>query len=118
MGINRIIGKKGVSAGEVILVILLMSIIAIILLPRFSDIVQNAKYDSCRTNVANVNALVQLYYIKEGTWPKTDLSDIATNVNYFPEGLPGCPVTSSASYYIYPTGHRVTGHLYGVTPHP
>ncbi len=79
----------------------------------------NAKYEACRTNVANINALVQLYYIKEGTWPATDLSDIKTNVNYFVEQtLPSCPVTSGATYTIYPTGHRVTGHLVGSATHP
>jgi Tfp pilus assembly protein PilE len=113
------ISQKGVSLGEVILIILLISIIAAIAIPRFRGVVQNAKYQACRTNVANINALVQLYYIKEGTWPLVNLSDIKTNVNYFPEQqLPDCPVTTGAAYFIYPTGHRVTGHLDGVTPHP
>ncbi|MFA6449542.1 MAG: hypothetical protein WCX65_08745 [bacterium] len=113
------LNQKGVSISEVVLIILLISIIAAITVPRFKGIVNNAKYETCRTNVANINALVQLYYIKEGTWPLIDLSDIATNINYFPEtALPSCPVTTGAAYYIDPTIHRVTGHLRGVSPHP
>jgi general secretion pathway protein G len=111
--------QKGVSISEVLLIVLLISIISIIAIPRFNNVVRDAKWEACRTNVANINALVQLYYIKEGTWPKIDLSDIKTNINYFPEQtLPDCPVTPGAAYYIVPTGHRVTGHLRGVTPHP
>ncbi len=112
-------GQKGISIGEVLLIVFLVSILAIIIVPRFTNVVQNAKYDACRANVANINALVQLYYIKEGTWPVVTLTDIASNVNYFPEQtLPTCPVTNGATYYIYPTGHRVTGHVWGVSPHP
>ena len=111
--------QHGISIGEVILIVLLISILSIVLVPRFMDVSQDAKYEACRTNVANINALVQLYYIKEGTWPLIDLSDIESNVNYFPESsLPDCPVTSGAAYYIVPTGHRVTGHQRGDPTHP
>ena len=105
--------------GEIVLIVLLISILAIIMAPRFFDVSRDAKWEACLTNVANINALVQLYYIKEGTWPMVDLSDISANVNYFvEEQLPDCPVTTGAAYYIYPIGHRVSGHLRGVATHP
>jgi len=111
--------QRGVSIGEVLLVILLLSILAIVMMPRFLNVSREAKWEACRTNVANINALVQLYYIKEGTWPVNDLSDIGVNQNYFPEGaLPSCPVTSAAQYEIVTTGHRVTGHARGQATHP
>ncbi|HOO56220.1 MAG TPA: hypothetical protein PLN69_05305 [bacterium] len=110
--------QQGISLGEVILVVLLISILSIIMVPRFLNVSDSAKYEACRTNVANINALVQLYYIKEGTWPVINLSDIGANVNYFPEGLPSCPVTDGAQYYIFPTGHRVTGHQRNDPTHP
>jgi general secretion pathway protein G len=113
------LGQKGVSISEVILIILLISILSIIVIPRFNGVVMNAKYQTCRTNVANINALVQLYYIKEGAWPANNLSDIKTNINYFPEqALPNCPVTAAAAYTLDGTTHRVTGHLTGNPTHP
>lgn len=118
-GVRKIGDQKGISVAELLLVVFLISILAIIIIPRFSDVSQDAKYEACRTNAANINALVQLFYIKEGTWPRIDLSDVESNVNYFPEGsLPDCPVTSVAAYFIYPTGHRVSGHARGVPTHP
>ncbi len=111
--------QRGVSIGEVVLVVLLVSIIAAIVIPRFKNITMDAKYEACRTNVANINALVQLYYIKEGTWPQPDLSDIAIDEEYFPElQMPECPVTPGAAYEIWPVGHRVTGHVKGNSVHP
>jgi len=111
--------QKGITLGEVLLVVLLISILAAVMIPRFLSVSRDAKYEACRTNVANINALVQLYYIKEGTWPRTDLADIATNINYFPDlTLPNCPVTSSAAYEIVTPTHRVTGHRRNEQTHP
>lgn len=111
--------QRGVSIGEVLLVVLLISILAIIMIPRFLNVSQDAKWESCRTNVANINALVQLYYIKEGTWPSTDLSDISADSDYFPEKTaPECPVTPGAAYGLVTAIHRVTGHLRGQPTHP
>lgn len=116
---NYLNNQHGVSLGEVLLVVLLVSILAIIIIPRFANVSQDAKWEACRTNVANINALVQLYYIKEGTWPVSVLSDISTNINYFPEQtLPDCPVTTGAAYTLVTASHRVTGHLRGLATHP
>lgn len=113
------LSERGVSLGEVLLVILLMSILAIVIVPRFINMSDSAKWEACATNVANINALVQLFYIKEETWPTTYLSDIRTNTNYFPEAtLPTCPVTPEANYYIVSPGHIVSGHQRNVHPHP
>ncbi len=78
--------------GEILLVVLLSSIIAAMIVPRFFNVATDARYEACRTNVANINALVQLYYIREATWPNLEMTNIETNVNYFPEeSLPDCP---------------------------
>lgn len=116
---KNLYNQRGVSLGEVLLVVLLVSILAIIMIPRFANVSQDAKWEACRTNVANINALVQLYYIKEGTWPITTLSDISTNINYFPEQTaPSCPVTTGAAYSLVTATHRVTGHNRGQATHP
>lgn len=112
--------SRGVSIGEIILIVLLISILAIIIVPNYVNIRERAQWEVCLTNVSNMNALVQLYYIKEGTWPDINLSNIKTNISYFPEAtLPDCPVTPSPTYYsINTTTHRVTGHLKNDSSHP
>ncbi len=116
--IHELYSQSGISFGEVILVVLLMSILAIIIVPRFLNVTTDAKYNACITNVSNINALVQLFYIKENTWPSSDLSDIGANISYFPSGLPDCPVTEGAAYTLDETIHRVSGHLRGDPTHP
>lgn len=116
---KRVLNERGISVGEILLVIFLISILAIVIAPRFFKVTRTAKWEACATNVANINAIVQLYYIKEDTWPMLDLSDIETNRNYFPEAtLPSCPVTSTAAYAIVQNGHYVTGHQRYVDTHP
>lgn len=101
------------------IIVLVISILAIIIVPSFFNIKQRAEWEVCLTNSANINALSQLYYIKEGTWPVTSLRYIGTNLNYFPEEtLPECPVTSDAPYTLNPTTYRVSGHLKDITTHP
>ncbi|MBI4547515.1 MAG: hypothetical protein HY707_06035, partial [Ignavibacteriae bacterium] len=86
--------SKGVSIFEIVIIVLIISILAIIIVPNYLKIKETAQWEVCLTNQANINALAQLYYIKEGTWPNANLSDIKTNLNYFPEQtLPECPVT-------------------------
>jgi hypothetical protein len=41
-----------------------------------------------------------------GNWPANDLSDIAADPNYFPEGLPVNPVDNTP-YTLNSTTHRV-----------
>ena len=111
--------QHGIALGEFLLLVALISILALIIIPRYMAVTRDAKYEACSTNVANVDALVQQYYIREGTWPKGDLSDIGTNVNYFPAGtLPTCPVTSAARYILTSPTHSVQGHARNAASHP
>ena len=116
---NTSSNQRGIALGEVLLLVFLISILAIIIVPRFLSVSQDAKYEACRTHVANIDSLVQLYYVREGTWPLSNLSDIGSNINYFPEAtLPQCPVTDSAAYTIATPSYRVTGHLRTSPTHP
>lgn len=111
--------RHGFSVSEVLLVMFVISIIAIIIVPRFLTVSEDAKIEACRTNVANIDSLIQLYYVREGTWPVDTLADIGTNINYFPEAtLPKCPVTDGALYSFDTPTYRVTGHLRSSASHP
>jgi hypothetical protein len=63
----------------------------------------------CVHNRAEINITIEQYFMNTGNWPATDLSDIGANINYFPDGVPTCPVTGAA-YRIDPTTHRLVGH--------
>jgi competence protein ComGC len=115
----KIVSQNGIVLGEILLLVILISLLAIIIIPRYIAVSREAKYESDSTNIANVDSLVQLYYIREGTWPLGDLTDIGTNTNYFPSAtLPTCPITVGARYILVSPTHMVGGHSRGAAAHP
>jgi len=64
----------------------------------------------CRRNVQTINTMVEFWHVREdGLWPREDLSDIGRNKDYFPSGVPRCPLDNSP-YRLDPVSHRVLGH--------
>ena len=111
--------QRGLMLGEILLIVLLVSILALIIVPRYAAVSKDAKYEADSTNITNINSLVQLFYIREGTWPAGDLTDIGTNINYFPAAtLPTCPVTTAAKYILQSTTRTISGHSRNVPTHP
>ena len=112
-----ILKHKGFTLLEIMLVVILISILAAIVIPRYVVSSKRAKVQSCEMNRAIINKQVETWYFTEGTWPLTDLTDIKTNVNYFPDGIPTCPVDQT-SYILADTPlYRVTGHREGSGTH-
>lgn len=110
-------GNAGFSLIETLLVIILISILAAIVIPRFSTGSRLAKIQSCEMNRSIMNTQVEVYYFTEGTWPLDSLADIRTNLNYFPDGIPTCPVDLT-SYALRPSPvHRISGHREGADSH-
>lgn len=73
-------------------------------------VIQFARKAACRLNTTAINSAVELWYMtKGGQWPKDDLSDIGRDRDFFPSGIPVCPVTG-APYRLDPVSHRVVGH--------
>ncbi len=127
--------QTGFTVIEVMLVVILISILAAIVIPRFSIGSKKAKVQSCEMNRAIINKQVEIFYITESTWPFTHMEDIKSNVNYFPDGIPTCPVDLT-SYLLAGHGnfdpdggwvpflgyqqwsiHRITGHKEGAGTH-
>ena len=106
----------GFTLIEVLLVVILISILAAIVIPRFTTSSQRAKVQSCEMNRAIINKQVEIYFFTEATWPTDSLTDIKTNINYFPDGVPTCPVDLT-SYMMNPTPHRISGHREGAGTH-
>jgi general secretion pathway protein G len=107
--IRRQNNRAAFSLMELIAVVAILGILAAIIVPRVVGGSDLAKEKTCYHNRAEVNITVERYYLHTGVWPANDLSDIAADPSYFPEGLPTCPVTGAA-YKLDPTTHRVIGH--------
>jgi general secretion pathway protein G len=109
--------NKGFTILEVMLVVMLISILAAIVIPRFAVSTKRAKVQSCEMNRAIINKQVEAYYFVEATWPVDAMDDIKTNDNYFPDGVPTCPVDMTS--YVLETApkHRVSGHKEGSDTH-
>ncbi len=109
--------QKGFTVIETLLIVVLISILAAIIIPRFTIGSKQAKIQSCEMNRSIVNTMVETYFFMEGTWPLDSLADIKVNDNYFPDGIPTCPVDET-SYEMAPSPkHRVTGHREGAGTH-
>jgi general secretion pathway protein G len=109
--------QSGFTILEVIIIVVLISIIAGIVIPRINISTQKAKVQSCEMNRSIINKQVEIYYFVEGTWPMDNLNDIKTNYSYFPDGIPTCPVNSTSYDLLVSPYHRVSGHREGAIDH-
>jgi type II secretory pathway pseudopilin PulG len=89
----------------------LLAIIALAVLPRFSNYASPAKRNTCYTLKGNLEVQAQLWYRNKGVWPAADFSDMAADPSYLPEGLPACPVDGS-TYTLDLATHRIVGHAH------
>jgi general secretion pathway protein G len=99
-------GRTAFSLMELLAVVTILGIIAAIIVPRVAMSSGTAKAKVMAHHKATINSAVERYYIDNNTWPANDLSDIGTNLNYFPDGLPANPVDGSA-YTLNATTHHV-----------
>jgi general secretion pathway protein G len=109
--------QSGFTLVEVVLVVILISIVAAIVIPRFSSGSRRAKVQACEMNRAIINTSVEVWYFTEGTWPDNDLWDMKTNYYYFPDGIPTCPVALTSYTLKMSPYHRVSGHREGDGSH-
>ena len=100
---------KGFSFLEVLAVVALVSIIVAITITRLAETSDAAKEKSCRHNRAQLNSALERFAVSTGSFA-TSISDINTD-QYFPGGVPVCPVDDSA-YTLNSTTHRIDGHTH------
>lgn len=98
--------KGGFSLLELLAVVTILGIIAAIIVPRVTISSDTAKQRVRDHHKATINSAVERYYVDTGSWPANDLTDIGTDPDYFPDGLPTNPVDGSA-YTLNGTTHRV-----------
>lgn len=105
----RKLAPHGFSLIELLAVVILIGILAGLIVPRFGRQSYTAKKNACHVNKGNVEIQVQLWYRAKNRWPAADLTDIGSDPNYFPDGLPLCPFDGSR-YRIDTATGWVVGH--------
>ena len=88
--------KQGVTLIELLLVVLILSALAFIAVPRITQTSQNAKEKACLTNLDIINSQIEAYFVETSVYP-SDITQITENLNYFPDGVPECPLGGTYS---------------------
>lgn len=105
--------KDAFTLVELLVVVLILSALAMIAVPRISESGTSAKINACKANVKLLNSQLELWYTTKGSWP-SQLSTLTSDTDYFPDGAPVCPY--GTTYSCSTTTHHVTEHNHGATP--
>ena len=95
--------NKGFTLIELVMVIVIISILAAIAIPKFVDLQSNAKQAACDGNIATIRSSIAAYYAKtavqgDAQFP-TSISMNSFAHNYFAsESLPSCPYSIDYTY--------------------
>ena len=109
--------KHGFTLIELVMVIVVISILAAIAVPKFIDLQANAKQAACDGNIATIRSAVAAYYAKTAVTADVDAEfpttlALATFVHgYFAaQEAPTCPY--SCTYVYSATTGVVAGHTH------
>ena len=105
--------KGAFTLVEILAVVVILGILAAVVVPRVLGSATAAKANACLQNKAVINTAVEKWYFEKGTWPLDALTDIGADADYFPDGIPVCPVDDTAYALDAVSGnHRVDGHAH------
>ncbi len=95
--------RRGFTLIELVMVIVVISILAAIAVPKFIDLQANAKQAACDGNVATIRSAVAAYYAKtavEGSaeFPTSLALDAFVTGYFAAEEAPECPYGCSYAY--------------------
>lgn len=91
--------RKGFTLMELLIVVLVLSTLAGIMVPRIMDFQNAAKSSKCAANLANLIKAIERYTIEKGagSFP-AELTDFSQDTDYFPHGEPLCPFGEDYDY--------------------
>ncbi|MFC1806053.1 competence type IV pilus major pilin ComGC [Planctomycetota bacterium] len=99
----------GFTLLELLIVVAILGVLAAIVLPRFIVPADGAERRACAANCAAIHSAVERWHMEKGVWPAANLNDIENDPDYFPDGMPLCPV-DGRKYVIDSDAHRVRDH--------
>lgn len=94
---------------ELLAAVTITGVLAVVIVPRLGTGASVAKTNSCHVNREVINVQCALWRRSNGNYPASNLSDVGSDANFFPEGLPTCPVDGSG-YQIDSSTGLVIGH--------
>ena len=103
--------RRAFTLTELMAVVAVLGLLAALIVPRVVGHYDDANRAACEMNQGEIELQVKLWRRNFGVYPSADLSNIAANGAYFPQGLPTCPVDGSA-YTINTTDGTVNGHTH------
>ena len=103
--INR---TQGFTLTELMAVLAVLAVVAAVIVVRATGGAATSKSAACQSIKGDIEVQAEIWRHNTGSWPATNLSNIGGDVNYFPTGVPACPVTGAA--YTIDTSGRVVGH--------
>ena len=101
--------KAAFSLLELLAVTLILGLLAALIVPRVAGNDEIANIAACYVYKGDIEVQAEIWKYNTGSWPATNLAAIGADLNYFPEGLPTCPVDGNA-YTIDTSTGLVIGH--------
>ncbi len=103
--------RRAFTLIEILAVVVILGILAVVVVPRVLTSSATAKTNACYQNKASINTGIEKWYFEKGSWPADALTDIGADADFFPDGIPVCPVDGTA-YAMDPLAgnNRVAGH--------
>lgn len=101
--------KQGFSLLELIVVVAILGLVATIIIPRIVGSDDATKIAACHVFKGDIEIQAEVWNHNNHSWPLGNLADIGADIDYFPEGLPTCPVDGTP-YLIDATTGLVIGH--------
>ena len=106
--------RRGLSMLEVTCGLTLMGVIVAAATPYLAAPGRRVNVKACDHRRDAIDLQAALWKRNAGAWPAADLSDLAADRDYFPEGLPVCPVDGTPYAFDAAAGRTVPhGHAGG-----
>ena len=97
------------SLVELLAVVTILGLLAAVILPRVTGSGDESKRQACFMNKGDIEIQAEIWLHNTESWPAANLSDIGSDLGYFPEGVPTCPVDGTTYTIDLNTG-LVIGH--------